>query len=90
MELRHPVDVTKLDTAHRRALEDVIGAPLQADQRLVICVTEAGAPASSETDSRPVQSLSDWAKVYEGLTDEEIEAIDREIKTRANLTRNVP
>ena len=43
------------------------------------------------TQSRgPAPSLEKWTTVYEGLTAEEVEAIDRELKTRANLARDVP
>ncbi len=80
METSHEIDVTNLDAAHRRALEDVLGAPLQESQRLVIRVSESAAP----------QSLDDWKRVYEGLRDDEVAAIDRDLKTRANLTRNLP
>jgi hypothetical protein len=77
------VDVTTLDAAHRRALEDVIGKELQANQRLVISVTEVA-------DTKAAQTLDDWTKVYDGLSNEKIEAIDRDVKTRANLTRDLP
>jgi hypothetical protein len=42
------------------------------------------------TGERPAQSLADWISVYEGLGDDQIERIDEIVKTRANLTRNVP
>jgi hypothetical protein len=42
--------------------------------------------ASAET--RRPQTLTDWTTVYDGLSDEQIEAIDKIIRTRANLTRN--
>ena len=40
--------------------------------------------------SRSSQSLADWARVYDGLTDDQVETIDRDIKHRANLTRSLP
>lgn len=80
-------DVTNLDDTHRRALEDVLGRPLQAGERLVISVLEAPA---APTASRPSQSISDWTSVYDGLTDEEIEQIGDISRTRANLTRRAP
>ncbi|MGA2064697.1 MAG: hypothetical protein ABSG86_07000 [Thermoguttaceae bacterium] len=83
METNHEVDVVALDTAHRRAFEDVIGAHLEENQRLVISVT---APASR----RSAQSLADWTGVYDGLTEDQVEAIDRALKTRANLSRSLP
>jgi thiamine-phosphate pyrophosphorylase len=36
------------------------------------------------------QSIADWKRVYEGLTEEQIEAIHRDVNTRANLTRYLP
>jgi hypothetical protein len=56
---------------------------------LVISVTEVDVKAPASTPRR-AQSIRDWTTVYEGLTDEEVEAIDREVKTRANLTRHLP
>ena len=41
-------------------------------------------------DSRPAQTLEDWAHVYDGLSDEEIETIDAIAKARANVTRDLP
>jgi hypothetical protein len=81
MKTSHEIDVTALDAAHLRALEDVIGIQLQRNQRLIISV--------SDVDTRCAQSLSNWTEVYEGLSDEQIESIDRDVRTRANLTRNL-
>ena len=96
METSHEIVVLELDAAHRQAIEEVIGAPLGLDQRLVIRVTaptnslsEPAFDVVSFASTRPPQSLSDWAAVYEGLTDEQIDAINRDINTRANLTRGL-
>jgi hypothetical protein len=78
METSREIDVIALDAAHRRALEDVIGVRLEQNQRLVISVTSPASPRSS-------QSLADWTGVYDGLTEDEVEAIDRHLKTRAVL-----
>jgi hypothetical protein len=83
MEANHEIDAIALDPAHRQAFEAVIGAPLERNQRLVISVTM---PASS----RSPQSLADWAGVYGGLADDQVETIDRDIKTRADLARSLP
>ena len=89
METSREIDVTTLDDQHRRALEDVIGTQLHRNQRLIISVTEVDVTAP-EAPVRRTQSISDWTSVYEGLTEQEIEDIDRAVKTRANLTRNLP
>jgi hypothetical protein len=84
-------DVTALDDTHRRALEDVIGQQLLANQRLIIQVLDVDvSDGAGEPGERPAQSLSDWTRVYEGLSSEEIDSIDRVAKTRSNLTRHLP
>ena len=81
------IDVATLDAPHRRALEDVIGHELAMSQQLIISVVDVAAPKSAT--SQPAQSLEDWTGVYEGLNDEQIEAVDKVAKSRANLTRNL-
>ncbi|MDP1798583.1 MAG: hypothetical protein Q8K78_13910 [Planctomycetaceae bacterium] len=88
METALNIDVATLDLPHRKALEEVIGHALAAHQRLVISVIEL-TPLPVDT-SRPAQSLDDWTKVYDGLSEDEVEAIDQIAKTRANLTRDLP
>ena len=88
MENKLNIDVATLDAPHRRALEEVIGRELVVSQRLIISVIDLGPPTGS--NPQPAQSLEDWTGVYDGLSDAEIEAIDKVAKTRANLTRNLP
>jgi hypothetical protein len=83
METCLNIDVASLDPPHRRALEEVLGRQLAANERLTISITELTIPS-------PPQTLEDWTHVYEGLTDEEIEEIDKIAKTRADLTRDLP
>ncbi|MEO8494077.1 MAG: hypothetical protein ABI614_03335 [Planctomycetota bacterium] len=85
MDTERKIDVATLDLPHRRALEDVIGHELGTHQQLIISVHEI----SPNTDDRPVQTLDDWASVYDGLTDSEVDAVDAAVKTRANLTREI-
>ena len=79
METNLKIDVATLDAPHRRALEEVIGRQLEGNQRLIISVMDVA-----------VQTLEDWTNVYEGLSDEKIDAVDKIANTRANLTRNLP
>lgn len=88
METSLSIDVSALDAPHRRALEEVIGRQLMANQRLLISVIDVAVPPSAS--QRPAQTLEDWTKVYDGLSDEEVEAVDQIAKTRANLTRPLP
>jgi hypothetical protein len=86
MESPLNIDVSALDARHRRAIEEVIGRQLTSSQRLRITVFETE-PAPP---SKPAQTLDDWTHVYDGLSEEEIEAVDTIAKTRANLTRQLP
>jgi len=88
MESDLNIDIGSLDASHRRALEEVIGRQLAANQRLIIHIAEIEIPA--EEPRQPAQSLDDWTSVYAGLSEQEIEAIDKIAKTRANLTRHLP
>ena len=88
MESNLKIDVATLDLPHRRALEEVIGRELGANQRIIISVVDL---AMSKTGvPRPAQTLEEWTNVYEGLSDDQIEAVDKIAKTRAKLTRNLP
>ena len=82
-------DVTTLDEPHRRALEEVLGTELLSNQRLVIQVQERDRPtASSSEGDRPRQSLTEWTAVYDGLSEGQIDDIDRMSKVRAELRAN--
>lgn len=87
MEITLNIDVAKLDAPHRRALEEVIGQELAANQRLIISVIEVALP--TDISQRPAQTLEDWTNVYEGLSEDEIEEVDKIAKTRADLTRHL-
>lgn len=92
MENAITIEVTTLDPLHRRALEDLVGHQLAANQRLIIQVAECTPGSTSDVPSQPrqQQTVAEWTALYEGLTDEQIETIDRVLRTRANLTRSLP
>ena len=83
-------NVRDIDTGDRHAIEHVVGQTLRDNQKLIIQLAEIEIPVEeSSTDPRPPQTLEDWTGVYEGLSDDEIEAIDKTAKTRADLTRHL-
>jgi hypothetical protein len=83
--------VRDIDSAERRVLEHVIGMPLRDNQQLVISiVTLESARPEGSLPPKPVQTLEDWTHIYDGLSEEEIQAIDQVVKTRANLSRDLP
>lgn len=83
-------DVRDIDSADRRAIEHVVGKTLSENQRLVIQVVSIdlndsvkGADDAQRTGSK----LPEWCNVYEGLSDSEIEEVEKIALTRADLTR---
>ena len=84
-------NVRDIDSLDRHALEHVVGQALRDNQRLIIQITEVDLAGETPADNgQQPQTLADWTKVYEGLSEEQVEAVDTTIKTRTNLTRNLP
>jgi hypothetical protein len=83
-------NVRDINGEDRHALEHVVGQALRDNQRLIIQIAEVDLAGETPANSQQPQTLADWTKVYEGLSDEQVENIDKIIKTRANLTRNLP
>lgn len=81
-------NVGDLDQTDRSALERVVGHALGESQRLVIQVMTLESPAPVPQPNGAVADLPDWADVYKGLNDEEIDDLDAAIRERANLTRS--
>ncbi|MBX3412100.1 MAG: hypothetical protein KF708_05225 [Pirellulales bacterium] len=82
-------DVAGMDETQRRAMENVLGRELQANQRLIIRVTQVDECAPADTDAvLQRQSIEDWKRVYEGLDAEQVEAIDRIVNRRVSLSRH--
>jgi hypothetical protein len=83
-------NVTDLGPADRRALEHVLGVTLADDQRVIVTVVNPDVADQSVGGESPAQTLDDWTHVYDGLSNQEVEAIDAIARTRADLTRDLP
>lgn len=81
--------VKDIGTADRQALEHVIGQRLSDHQQLVIRVLSEDVLTTPDVATSKGVTLPDWCNVYEGLSDEEISALEEVVLTRANLTRDV-
>lgn len=79
-------------TPERQALEQILGRPLLASQRLVIGVVEATPPAAAGEESAAQVSngeptLPEWCDVYAGLSDQEVADLEQVILKRADFSR---
>lgn len=81
-------NVRDLDQSERSVMERVVGHELRETQQIIVNVVNIDlAPASTpihDTDS----DVPDSWKIYEGLSDAEIDTLDAAIRQRANLTRH--
>ena len=85
-------NVRDIDASDRRSLEQIVGQTLRDNQRVIIQLAEINVPKqeAAQNDARSRQTLEDWTSVYDGLSAEDIEEIDKIAKTRADLTRHLP
>ena len=81
------IDVTELSAEQRRVLEEITGCHLAGVRQLTIEVPGAARQPAHE---RPSQTVEEWTSILDGLTVEQVDAFDRLVSDRANLTRNVP
>jgi hypothetical protein len=86
------LNVRDIDSRDRQSLEHVLGLPLSEHQQVVIRVVDAQERVSSAAEpgsagEQPDSKVPEWWKVYEGLSDEEVDRLDQAIRQRANLTR---
>jgi hypothetical protein len=86
-------NVKDIDMPDRQALEHVLGQPLHENQQVIINVVTMGVSLPvPETDrangSEAMSAVPDWWKIYEGLSEEEIDRLDAAVNQQADLTRN--
>ncbi len=79
--------VGELQANERSAAELLLGHRLRGNEQLILQVLQLDVAEPSANDSQPAQTLPDWCNVYKGLTDAEVDEIDKSI-TRCNLTRS--
>ena len=83
-------NICDLGEADRSALERVIGHELRETQRVILNIvdveTRKSVPGSH--DGMEPGGVPDWWKIYDGLSDQEIDELDQAIRQRADLTRH--
>ena len=72
-------NVRDIDAADREALEHVVGRQLRENQQVIINVVSLDVAAPVPGAAAPAGTLPDWCNVYDGLTDEEIDEIEKSI-----------
>jgi hypothetical protein len=86
METSH-YKVGDIASDQRQMLEHLLGRTLDDDQQIIIQVVNQHASTGDRPTTEPAPRLPDWCRVYEGLTDQEIEELEDVVLSRADLTR---
>ncbi len=70
-------------------MERFVGHQLQESQQITVNVVNIGlnTPGPTSDDTRP--AIPDHWKIGDGLSEAEVDELDRDIRQRANLTRHV-
>lgn len=84
-------NISDLPAHDRSAAERLVGHELTSNQQLVIVVQDQVAKYQNGnlaiSDSSSASKLPDWCNVYDGLSDKEINELEKVILTRADLSR---
>lgn len=78
-------NIVDLNGTDRSAAERLVGHALRENQQLVIRVVNLVNRQDDEGGAN--DALPEWCNVYAGLSDEEIERLERAISRRLDLTR---
>jgi hypothetical protein len=80
--------VRELADTDRTTAERLVGHSLDENQQLVIQIV--GPNANTHDSSGPAMAqLPEWCNLYAGLNDEEVNALERAISVRLDLTRSI-
>jgi hypothetical protein len=79
-------DVRDLPEPERSSLERLVGHQLRDTQRIILQVINVTPPKSTvgAQDSAEVPS---WWRIYDGLSDADVDRLDEAVGQRADLTR---
>jgi hypothetical protein len=69
-------------------LERVVGHQLQETQQVIVNVVNLDLTSPSQAASGQPRDVPEYWKIYEGLSDAEVDVLDQAIRQRANLTRH--
>lgn len=81
-------NIRDLASADRSALERIVGHKLLETQQLVLNLVNPDIDRAIQApDEAKGSEVPNWWKIYEGLSDEEVDKLDAAIRERATLTR---
>ncbi len=69
-------------------MERIVRRQLHEKQQITVNVKNRGLNTAGPTIDDTLPDVPDHWKIYEGLTDAEVDELDHEIRQRANLTRH--
>jgi hypothetical protein len=80
-------NVAEIDSVDRRAIERLLGSDLADHQQIIIRVVDLEPAKSGQSAVSAIEDVPAWWRIYEGLSDEDVDRLDGAIHPRADLTR---
>lgn len=80
-------NVRDLDQRERSVMERVVGHQLRETQQIIVNIVNIDLAPANSTIGDCVSDVPESWKIYDGLSDDEIDTLDAEIRQRANLPR---
>ena len=81
-------NVRDLDQSERSVMERFVGHQLHETQQITLNIMNRGLNTPGPAIDETLPDVPDHWRIYEGLSDAEVDELDREIRQRANLTRH--
>ena len=82
-------NVKELGSDEKRVYESVIGHELCENQQIILqVITPRETAEVTPPPQQPSGTLPDWCNVYDGLSDEEIDDLEKVILDRSNWSRS--
>ena len=79
-------NVRDIPLSDRSALERVVGHQLRETQQVIVNVVNLDLSSEVSPATSSEAEVPQWWKIYEGLSDEEVDRLDQLIRQRATLS----
>ncbi len=81
-------DIRDLPLSERSALERIVGHQLRETTQIIVNVVDVDVSPAAPIITPLEPDVPELWKIYDGLSEEEIETLDQVLRQRANLTRD--
>ena len=81
-------DVRDLPKSERSALERLIGHELRETERVIVQIINVVSETTNEKQSAKADFVPQWWNIYDGLSDSQVDLLDKAVTQRVDMTRS--